>query len=220
MVSENLKTQMRENSKKQKIVQSELPCKTQEVIMAKIDVSKIQGYAEMSAEEKLKALEDYEYDDGASEIERYKNATSKANSEAAEWKKKHNALLSEDEKAKQENADYIAKLEKQNAELLEERDVAKHKTELLAMGYSDELATETAKALFNGDVSTVLKNQAKFVDAQRKAAIADAVKETPRPPVGNDGANVLTKEQFKKMNINEQLEVFEKTPELYNEFTK
>lgn len=188
--------------------------------MAKIDVSKIQGYAEMSAEEKLKALEDYEYDDGASEIERYKNATSKANSEAAEWKKKHNALLSEDEKAKQENADYIAKLEKQNAELLEERDVAKHKTELLAMGYSDELATETAKALFNGDVSTVLKNQAKFVDAQRKAAIADAVKETPRPPVGNDGATVLTKEQFKKMNINEQLEVFEKTPELYNEFTK
>jgi hypothetical protein len=201
-------------------VQSELPYKTQEVVMAKIDVSKIQGYAEMSAEEKLKALEDYEYDDGTSEIERYKNATSKANSEAAEWKKKHNALLSEDEKAKQENADYIAKLEKQNAELLEERDVTRYKTELLATGYSDELATETAKALFSGDVSTVLKNQAKFVDAQKKAAIAEAVKTTPHPPAGNDGGNVLTKEQFRKMNVKEQLEVFEKTPELYNELTK
>jgi hypothetical protein len=211
---------MRENSKKQKIVQSELPCKTQEVIMAKIDVSKISGYAEMSAEEKLKALEDYEYDDGASEIERYKNATSKANSEAAEWKKKHNALLSEDEKAKQEKADYIAKLEKQNAELLEERDVAKYKTELLATGYSDELATETAKALFNGDVSTVLKNQAKFVTEQKKSVIAESVKNTPIPPTDNGNGNVITKEQFKKMSLSEQMKVYNDTPELYNELTK
>ena len=210
---------MRENSKKQKMVQSELPCKTQEAIMAKIDVSKIQGYAEMSAEEKLKALEDYEYDDGASEIERYKNATSKANSEAAEWKKKHNALLSEDEKTKQEKADYIAKLEKENAELLEERDVAKYKTELLATGYSDELATETAKALFSGDVSTVLKNQAKFVVAQKKAVIAEAVKGTPEPPSGN-GSSTLTKEQFKKMSLNEQMKVYNEQPDLYKEFTK
>lgn len=188
--------------------------------MAKIDVSKIQGYAEMSAEEKLKALEDYEYDDGTSEIERYKNATSKANSEAAEWKKKHNALLSEDEKAKQENADYIAKLEKQNAELLEERDVAKYKTELLATGYSDELATETAKALFSGDVSTVLKNQAKFVTEQKKAVIAESVKNTPIPPTDNGNGNVLTKEQFKKMSLSEQMKVYNDTPELYNELTK
>ena len=184
--------------------------------MAKIDVSKIQGYAEMSAEEKLKALEDYEYDDGASEIERYKNATSKANSEAAEWKKKHNALLSEDEKAKQENADYIAKLEKQNAELLEERDVAKHKTELLAMGYSDELATETAKALFNGDVSTVLKNQAKFVDAQKKAVLAEAVKETPTPPASwSENGATMTKEKLREMTPMERYEFSQKNPEEY-----
>jgi hypothetical protein len=183
--------------------------------MAKIDVSKISGYAEMSAEEKLKALEDYEYDDGASEIERYKNATSKANSEAAEWKKKHNALLSEDEKAKQENADYIAKLEKQNAELLEERDVAKYKTELLATGYSDELATETAKALFNGDVSTVLKNQAKFVTEQKKSVIAESVKNTPIPPVGNGNETVMTKEKLKAMSPNERFEFSQKNPEEY-----
>ena len=29
----------------------------------------------------------------------------------------------------------------------------------------------------------------------------------------------LTKEQFNKMSLNEQLEVFEKTPELYKELT-
>lgn len=188
--------------------------------MAKIDVSKIEGYAEMSAEEKLKVLESFEYDDGASEIERYKSATSKANSEAAEWKKKHNALLSEDEKAKQEQADYIAQLKKQNEDLLKERDVAKYKTELLAMGYSDETATETANALFNGDISKVLKNQAKFVEEQKKAVIAEGVKNTPVPPAGNEGGKTLTKEEFSKMSLTEQMEVYEKTPDLYNELTK
>lgn len=59
--------------------------------MVKIDVSKIEGYAEMTAEQKLAVLESYEYNDYSGEVERYKNAASKANSEAAEWKKKHNS---------------------------------------------------------------------------------------------------------------------------------
>ena len=70
--------------------------------MAKIDTSKINGYAEMTAEQKLAALEAFEYEDGLSEVERLRNAISKANSDAAEWKRKHNALLSDDEKRKAE----------------------------------------------------------------------------------------------------------------------
>ena len=38
--------------------------------MAKIDTSKITGYAEMSAEDKLKALEAFEYEDNAAELEK------------------------------------------------------------------------------------------------------------------------------------------------------
>ena len=64
--------------------------------MAKIDTSKIEGYADMTPEQKLAALEGYEYEDNAAELEKQKNALSKANSEAAEWKHKHNALLSEE----------------------------------------------------------------------------------------------------------------------------
>ena len=48
--------------------------------MAKIDTSKITGYAEMSAEDKLKALEAFEYEDNAAELEKQKAAVSKANS--------------------------------------------------------------------------------------------------------------------------------------------
>ena len=37
--------------------------------MAKIDTSRIAGYADMSLEDKLKALEAFEYNDNASELE-------------------------------------------------------------------------------------------------------------------------------------------------------
>ena len=73
--------------------------------MAKIDVSSIDGYENMTAEEKIKTLEAFEYNDNSTELEKYKSAASKANSEAASWKKKHNELLSEDERKKQEQAD-------------------------------------------------------------------------------------------------------------------
>lgn len=188
--------------------------------MAKIDVSKIEGYEAMSDAEKVKLFETFEYDDGASEIERYKNAVSKANSEAAEWKKKHNAHLSEEEQKKQEQAEYIAMLEKQNKELLEKETVANYKSELLKIGYSDELATATATALVKGDITKVIKNQASFVDEQKKAVLAEAVKETPVPPTGNNGGKTLTKAEFSKMSLDEQMKVYTETPDLYNELTK
>lgn len=68
--------------------------------MAKIDTSKIEGYDSMSAEDKLKALEEYEYEDNADELENQKKLLSKANGEAAEWKKKFNALSKDGDKEK------------------------------------------------------------------------------------------------------------------------
>ena len=183
--------------------------------MAKIDISKIEGYEAMSAEDKVKLLESFEYDDGSSEIERYKNAASKANSEAAEWKKKHNAQLSEDEKKKQETADYIAMLEKQNKELLEKETIATYKADLLKIGYSEELADATAKAFVSGDIAKAIKNQASFVDAQKKAVLANAVKETPVPPAGDNSGSVMTKEKFRELSPSERLEFSQKNPEEY-----
>jgi hypothetical protein len=57
----------------------------------KIDVSKIDGFEAMSAEDKLAALMGYEFEEPKtpdnSEITKLKAALSKANSEAAEWKR-------------------------------------------------------------------------------------------------------------------------------------
>lgn len=107
--------------------------------MAKIDTSKITGYAEMSAEDKLKALEAFEYEDNAAELEKQKAAVSKANSEAAEWKRKHNALLGEDEKKKQEQEEKFANMEKELSELREAKRVSEFKAKFIAQGYDEVL---------------------------------------------------------------------------------
>ena len=158
--------------------------------MPKIDTSKIEGYAEMTPEQKLAALEGYEYEDHSEELERQKAAVTKANGEAAEWKRKHTALLSEDEKKKQEDADKLASMEKELAELRKGKVVSDYKAKFVAQGYSEELADETAKALADGDMTKVFANQQKFLADYAKGVKAEALKGTPKPPAGGSSTGV------------------------------
>ena len=82
----------------------------------KVDVSKIEGYAEMSAEEKLKALEEYEFEapDNSNEVKNLKESLSRANSQAAEWKRQFREKQTETERAEAERAER----EKETAEKL------------------------------------------------------------------------------------------------------
>lgn len=155
--------------------------------MAKIDVSSIDGYENMTAEEKIKALEAFEYNDNSTELEKYKSAASKANSEAASWKKKHNELLSEDERKKQEQADSIAQMQKELDELREGKKVSEYKAKFIAQGYDEALAEETAKAMAEGNSEKVFANNQKFLDDYAKRVKADALKKTPRPAPGQGG---------------------------------
>lgn len=158
--------------------------------MPKIDTSKIEGYAEMTPEQKLAALEGYEYEDHSEELERQKAAVTKANGEAAEWKRKHTALLSEDEKKKQEDADKLTSMEKELAELRKGKVVSDYKAKFVAQGYSEELADETAKALADGDMTKVFANQQKFLADYAKGVKAEALKGTPKPPAGGSSTDV------------------------------
>ena len=158
--------------------------------MPKIDTSKIEGYAEMTLEQKLAALEGYEYEDHSEELERQRAAVTKANGEAAEWKRKHTALLSEDEKKKQEDADKLASMEKELAELRKGKVVSDYKAKFVAQGYSEELADETAKALAEGDMTKVFANQQKFLTDYAKGVKAEALKGTPKPPAGGSSTGV------------------------------
>ena len=158
--------------------------------MAKIDTTQIPGYAEMSAEDKLKALEEFEYDDNASEVERLRGAVSKANSEAAGWKKKHNELLTEDERKKQEDADALANMKKELDELRKDKTISEFKAKLIAQGYDEALASDTAQAMADGDTAKVFANQGKFLEDYAKKVKADAMKKTPKPPAGDGSSEI------------------------------
>lgn len=182
--------------------------------MAKIDTNKIPGYAEMSAEDKLKALEAFEYDDNAAEVERLKGAVSKANSEAASWKKKHNELLTEDERKKQEDADALANMKKELDELRKDKTISEYKAKLIAQGYDEALASDTAQAMADGDTAKVFANQGKFLEDYAKKVKADALKKIPKPPAG-DGADGMTLEKLRKLSDVEYNKFATEHPEEY-----
>lgn len=165
----------------------------------KIDTTTIEGYAEMTAEQKLAALEAFEYEDNSAEIERLKNANSKANSEAAEWKRKHNALLDDDAKKKQADEDaknaFTAELETVKAEnqaLIKEIKTSKYTAKYLALGYDEKLAADSASAmsaLSDEEAAKIFSNMEKHNTALEAKIKAELMDSTPKPN-GGAGGNV------------------------------
>ena len=169
----------------------------------------------MSAEDITKALEGIEMPtDNSAEIERLKNALSKSNSEAAEFKKQLREKMSAEEVKAKEDAEKLEALIKERDALLREKTVASHKAQYLALGYDEALASDTAEALANGELNKVFANQKKHNEAVEKRIRADVRKETPRPEGGN-GSETITKEIFSKMSIAEQYKYSVEHPEEY-----
>lgn len=147
----------------------------------KIDIGAIKGYSEMTAEQKLAALEAFEYEDYSSENERLKNAVSKANSEAADWKKKHNALLDEDGKKKQEAEEANKKIIEELETLRRDKTISTYTAAYLKLGYDADLAASTAKAMADGDMDTVFKNGETHKAALERKIKEDLINGTPKP---------------------------------------
>ena len=160
--------------------------------MAKIDVSKIEGFSEMTAEQKLAALAAYEIP--APDYSGYvkKDVYDKATSDLAEWKRKHNALLSEEDKKKQENEEELTTLRKRVEEMEKEKLISGHKARFLALGYDETLADETAKAMANGETDKVFANQKKFLETHDKAYKAQLMGQTSTPPAGSSAGSGAT----------------------------
>ena len=170
----------------------------------------------MTTEEIEAALEAVEIpDDQSAELKRLKDANSKLSSENAEWKRKHREALSEDERKAQETAERMKQLEEQNAALLRESGVAKHKAKFLAMGYDETLANDAAAAMVDGDTEKLFTYQQKHQEALEKKIRADALKGTPKP-VPDKGDGGMTLDKFRKMSPLERLEYSEKNPDEYN----
>lgn len=152
------------------------------------------------------------------EIERLKAAVSKSNSEAAELKKQLRTKLTEDEAAKLKDAEDREKLQSDYNALLTKVTISENKAKLLAIGYDDKLADETAEAMVNGELEKVFTNQKKHMENLEKKIRADVLKETPKPAPGGAGGKGITQEQFDAMGYTERLKVFNEQPEIYKEF--
>jgi predicted flavoprotein YhiN len=149
------------------------------------------------------------------EIRKLKEALSKSNSENADWKRKYNSKLTEEEQSKalQEERDaYIKSLEQKVA-----------KTELsaeLSKGVSDsKVVYGVVDDLINGNHSEAIKKINKYIEDRVANAIkehdAELLRSNPVPPP-TSATGGITKEQFDNMTVAERSELFENDRETYN----
>lgn len=155
----------------------------------KIDTSKIPNFDALPDEAK-EAIQGMEFAD-APDMSLFvaKTAFDKKASEAASWKKKHDDLLSEDERAKQEQSDKLTSMEQELATLRKEKTVSEYTAKFAGMGYDEVLAKETAMAMADGDMAKVFANQTKFNEGYAKKVVAEKLKGTPRGGAGAAGTD-------------------------------
>lgn len=166
----------------------------------KIDISKIEGYDSMSAEEKLAALEAYEIDYSGHVR---KDLFDKASSEIAKLKAQLKEKMSDEERLKAEQQESLESMKKELEQLKAEKMLNEYKAQYLSLGYDDALATSTAKAYMDGDMATVFANQKTHQDTIAQKVKANLVDNTPQPKVNNN-ADGMTKEKIRAMSPGER----------------
>ena len=151
----------------------------------KIDTTKIENYANLTAEEKVALLEGFEFEQPkaevpSDEITRLKNALTKSNSEAADYRKKWQSTLSEQERLEAERQQRDAERDARIAELEKEKTVGDYTAKCLAMGYSAELAKSSAIAWAEGNNEQVFADMNTFIAEKTKQLQAEALNNQPQ----------------------------------------
>lgn len=177
--------------------------------------SKIANYENLTPEEKLKALEELELEEQKPQDNKLKDALNKASAEAAEYKRKYNATLSEQEREKIEREEKEKALEEKIKELEFEKNLSTVKAQFLNLGYDNDLADETAKAYLEGNTQTVFANQKKFLEQKEANLRKEIMQKTPTPPAGG-GGNAITRESIMAIKDNdERLQAIEEHQDLF-----
>lgn len=172
---------------------------------------------DMSLEDIEKALEGIEFpEDMSSEVDKLKNALSKSNSEAAEYKRQLKERMTAEELKAKEDAEKWEEMEKNYNALVKEKAVSTNKARLLALGYEEDLANETAEAMVNNDLDKVFANQKKHIEAVEKKARSEKMKSTPKVE-GGSSSSEMTKEKLRDMSPQERYNYSVEHPEEYKQ---
>lgn len=151
--------------------------------MAKIDITQIDGYENMTLEEKVAALE--AYDVATPDMTKFvsKEVYDKAARDAAAWKRKVKESQTEDEQkaeAEREKDEELKALKRRVA-------ISDNAKSFLKSGYDADNAEKAATALYDGDNETFFSIQQSVMESARKSAIADKMNKTPEPDRGEQG---------------------------------
>ena len=85
----------------------------------------------------------------------------------------------------------IATLETANKAAERNASIAATKASLIAQGYDEALATETATAMADNDMAKILENQGKFLTARTQAIKDELLKGTKPPAGGGSGSGTV-----------------------------
>ena len=172
----------------------------------------------MSLEEINTALADLTFHTD-SDFTNLKNNISKLTSECADWKKKYQSTLSDSELAKQNAEDERKKMLNELNELKRDKNIADLKSQFLGIGYSEELASDTAVATLDGDTAKVLANQKKFADELVANTKKTMIKDNPKPQGTSNtrGSGAMTREAFMKLSPSQKTDFIANHREEYNE---
>ena len=182
----------------------------------KINTDKIQGYADMTPEEKIKALEAFELADPDYTGYVKKEIFDKTASELADSKKQLREKMSADEIKAKEDAERQEKLQSDYDALVRKVALSENKAKLLGLGYEDKLASDTAEAMLDGNLEKVFANQKKHLESVEKKIREDVLHSTPKPE-GGSSSSTMTKEKFRAMSATERYEFSQKNPEEYKQ---
>ena len=154
----------------------------------KIDTAKIENYAEMPVEDKIKALEEFEIEIPApkesDEVSKLKTALSKANSDAAEWKRQFREKQTEAERAEAERKEREQAVEEELRTLRRDKTVAGYVNACLSLGYDKDLALRAAEAMADNNAAEIMNCQQEFLAAKQKELEALALNKQPGLSVG------------------------------------
>lgn len=186
--------------------------------MAKVDITKIEGYETMSVGDKIKALESFEFQEPEPDYTGYikKDIFDKTASDLASVKKQLKEKLTDDEALKQKEQEEREELQSKYEKLLHDSEVAKNKAKLLGLGYDEKLADDTAEAMVTGDLETVMANQKKHLETIEKKVRAEVLRDTPKP-TGDGDTKTMTLEKLRGMTPNERYTYSQENPEEYKE---
>lgn len=170
--------------------------------MARIDTASVENYANMTPEEKVAFFEAYELPevkDNKGEIDKLKATLSKANSEAAEYKRLWKEKQTEQERLESERAENEKALQEELAALRRGKVVDEYAKKCMGMGYDADLAAECAEAMADGRFNDVFAAQQKFMEAKTREIEAAALNKQPGLSAGAPPVNAAEKAETNKM---------------------